>query len=360
MKILYITNGINGPGGLERVLSVKASYLADQLGYNVHIAGLNNGNETPFFPFSSRITFHSIKAGGHPLSYLRQYVKGIKELVKQTSPDIIAVCDDGLKGFFIPRLLPSGMPVIYERHVSRLIELNGKERAAGTMITKVKWSLMKRLAKDFDKFVVLTNGNTNEWPGLNNIAVIPNPLSFMPEVQPNTQSKKVICVGKISYQKGQDILLKAWEKVHESHKDWQLHLYGSPDDVFLKIEDGKLNIHHHLPVKDIETKYRESALYVLPSRFEGFGMVLIEAMATGLPCVAFDCNYGPSDIIKDQHEGMLVPVGNVMQLAEAINRLIESETLRVSMGHAAQKSVMRYTPERIMACWDELFKSLTR
>lgn len=356
MRILYITNGINGSGGLERVLSVKASFMADQLGYTVHLAGLNGGNENPFFSFSSRIRFHNINVGGSPLSYIKQYARGIKDLVKEVKPDIISVCDDGLKGFFVPRLLPKNFPIIYERHVSKLIELEGK--GGITLSTKLKWSLMERLAAKFKRFVVLTNGNTNEWSSLKNITVIGNPLSFIPNEPSILQAKRVICVGKISYQKGQDLLLKAWELVQQKHPDWELDLYGKRDDRFLTMESNRTGIHYHPPVKDIEQAYRKSSLYVLSSRYEGFGMVLIEAMAFGLPCIAFNCNYGPSDIIQDQHNGLLVPTEDVVQLASSINRLIENESLRNEMGKNARASIDRYTPEHIMLQWDQLFKSV--
>src|SRR5690606_20172459 len=124
MKLLYITNGITGPGGLERVLSVKASMLAQDFGYEVHILSLNERGREPFFAFSDRIIFHSVDVSGNPVTYFLGYKKGIQGIVSKTKPDIILVCDDGLKGFFLPRLLHANVPVIYERHVSKNIMLN--------------------------------------------------------------------------------------------------------------------------------------------------------------------------------------------------------------------------------------------
>ena len=97
-KILYITNGITGPGGLERVLSIKASYLADNFGYEVHIISLNEQNIPHFYKFSDKIIYHNIQTKGSYLTYLFSYLSGIKKIIKKINPDIISVCDDGLKG----------------------------------------------------------------------------------------------------------------------------------------------------------------------------------------------------------------------------------------------------------------------
>src|SRR5690606_19368974 len=297
MTLLYITYGINGPGGLERVLSIKASLLAEEYGYEVHILVINDAHLNPFYEFSPKIKFHSIKVGGNPINYFNSYKKGIQEKVDQIQPHIISVCDDGLKGFFLPRFIKTHAKWIYERHVSKLIEANDNHSFMKKLLIRFKWFLMEFLGKKFDRFIVLTEKNKNECKSLRNMQVIVNPLSFTSDSFSNLDNKKVICVGKISYQKGQDILIKAWESVYESHPDWELHLYGKENLDFLDTNNLKNNVHFFPPVKDIENKYLESSIYVMSSRFEGFGMVLIEAMEFGLPCVSFDCNYGPSDII---------------------------------------------------------------
>lgn len=358
MKLLYITNGINGSGGLERVLSVKASYLAEQYKYEVHILVLNESHLDPFYEFSPDIHFHSISVSGSPLSYFQAYKKGIQETVDKIQPDVISVCDDGLKGFLIPRIIKTSAKLIYERHVSKLIEANTEDSLLKTMAIKIKWALMEQLGKRYDKFVVLTDGNQKEWPSLRNMTVIPNPLSFMPEESAELNNKIVICVGKISYQKGQDLLVKAWEIVHQKHPDWQLHLYGKENLDFLDTKNLKHNIHFFPPEKNIQQKYLESSIYVMSSRFEGFGMVITEAMACGVPCVSFDCDYGPGDIIADGQDGFLVENGIINELAEKLIVLIEDENLRKEMGKKAKDNVKRYLPEHIVKEWDDLFKSL--
>jgi glycosyltransferase involved in cell wall biosynthesis len=357
-KLLYITNGINGSGGLERVLSIKASYFAEQLGYEVHILVLNKAHENRFYDFSSKIKYHSISVNGNPISYFVKYKRGVQDLVTLLKPDVISVCDDGLKAFFIPQFLKTNAKLIYERHVSKLIEMRDDFGFGKRMTIHLKWWMMEKLAKKYDRFVVLTAGNKNEWTSLRNMQVIANPLSFYPNRCSSLDQKVVICVGKISYQKGQDLLVKAWEKVHQTHPDWQLHLYGKENLSFLDTSNLSNNIKYFSPEKNIEQKYLESSIYVMSSRFEGFGMVLIEAMACGVPCVSFACDYGPSDIITNQKDGYVVPDKNVLELINQINTLIEESELRKQFGQAAKENVKRYAIVNIAQQWDELFKSL--
>lgn len=361
MKILYITNGITGSGGLERVLSVKTSVLAEDFGYEVYILSLNEIGKEPFFSFSDKILQHSIKVVGNPIRYFLGYKNGIQKKIDEIQPDVISVCDDGLKGFTLPKLIKTSAIWIYERHVSKLIEAKSDDHFRKRIITKCKWLLMEKLGENFSKFIVLTEGNKKEWKSLINLEVIPNPLSFFPEEISPLDQKKVLCVGKISYQKGQDLLLKAWDIVWQKHPDWKLEFYGKNDKQRFNSEDlNHKNIHHFPPEKNIQDKYLVASIYVMPSRFEGFGMVLIEAMACGLPCVSFDCHYGPADIIRNNEDGFLVENGNTDALAKQILMLVENNKLRVSMGIKAKENVARFAPEIIAKQWDELFKALKK
>ncbi|HCN11494.1 MAG TPA: glycosyltransferase family 4 protein [Chryseobacterium sp.] len=358
MKLLYITNGINGSGGLERVLSIKASYFAEQLGYEVHILVLNKAHENRFYDFSSKIKCHSISVNGNPISYFLKYKRGVQDLVTLLKPDVILVCDDGLKAFFIPQFLKTNAKLIYERHVSKLIEIRDDFAFGKRLSIQLKWWMMEKLAKKYDRFVVLTAGNKNEWTSLRNMQVIANPLSFYPNRCSSLDQKVVICVGKISYQKGQDLLVKVWEKVHQAHPDWQLHLYGKENLSFLDTSNLSNNIKYFSPEKNIEQKYLESSIYVMSSRFEGFGMVLIEAMSCGLPVISFDCPHGPADIIANGEDGLLVEDQNVDEFEEKLKRLLFDFDLRRKMGEEARKKALEYLPEHILKTWDNLFETM--
>ena len=363
MKLLYITNGINGSGGLERVLAVKASSLANNFSYEVHILTLNNGDINPFYEFSPAINYHDIKVGGNPINYILSYLKGIKNVLSTINPDVISVCDDGLKGMLFPMLFGKKIPVLYERHVSKQIEVRSEHLSVlDRLKSSIKFTLMNVGGRRFHKFVVLTKGNAKEW-NFKNLQVLPNPLPFYNDEQSDHSNKKVIVVGKQSYQKGYDRLLNIWKLVHKKHPDWQVNIYGKLEPALgleqLAKDAGLENVVRFLPpIKDIQSKYKEAAIYAMTSRFEGFGMVLIEAMAYGVPCISFDCPHGPADIINHETDGLLIENGNIEGFATALIRLIENKEERMQMGTLAKQQVQRFSALEIVKQWDTLFKSM--
>jgi glycosyltransferase involved in cell wall biosynthesis len=221
---------------------------------------------------------------------------------------------------------------------------------------------MQKLGGKFNSFVVLTKGNLLEWNS-SNLEVIPNPLGFFTKSKSTSKRKRVIAVGTHSHNKGFDLLLIAWKRVIESFPDWELFIFGKydRDETFLKlaralqIEDS---VCFSSPVVSIEEEYLKSSILVFPSRSEGFGMVLIEAMSCGLPCVAFDCPHGPADIISNGVDGILVPAEDYQALATSLQSLMGDEKLRITMGNAARQNVVKYLPENVLPIWDELFKSI--
>ena len=364
MKLLYITNGIHGSGGLERVLAVKASYLAEHFNYEVVILTLNSDDKDLFYDFSSKIMFYDIKALGNPINYFLHYRKGIKRALKKIKPDVISVCDDGLKGMLFPVLFGKNIPVIYERHVSKQIENKTDNLSFKEILnSKIIFYFMNYGGKKFNKFVVLTKGNLKEWD-LNNLMVIANPLPFNTIEKSSLMNKKILAVGKQSFQKGYDRLLEIWEIVYRKHPDWKLEVYGKPkQSLGLEKKAEELGISNtvsfYLPIRNIEEKYKASSIYVMSSRFEGFGMVLIEAMSFGVPCISFDCPHGPAEIIKEEVDGFLIKNDNIEDFANKIIQLIENENQRKEMGLKARENIQHFYPEIIVKQWDALFKSLT-
>ena len=351
MKVLYVVNGIRGSGGLERVLLHKASYLCDAYGYAVRILVLNEAPGAPFYPVSPGVEVSHFHASGSAVAYLRAYRKGLRQAVVQFQPAVVSVCDDGLKGLLVPLLLTRTRPaLVYERHAS--LEL---------MRSPWQKAVMRPLARLYDRLVLLTQGNVKEW-GVPGAVVIPNPLPDFKTDTPPRRKPQILCVGSLSHNKGQDLLIEAWARIAARYPDWSVQVYGKGDAApLLALAAARgiaERIEFHAPVADIAARYRESSLFVLPSRSEGFGMVLLEAMSCGTPCISFDCPSGPGDILSDGKDGVLVPAEDVAALAAAIESLIDNPERREALGQQARITAHTYRIDRIAAHWDQLFTSL--
>ena len=211
--------------------------------------------------------------------------------------------------------------------------------------------------------VTLTHEDKEFWKSYaKRIEVIPNILTIMPKKVTDYSSKRIIAAGRYVHQKGFDLLLEAWHLINKDANDWHLYIFGNENrKPYQRIVDKYgMNDNTHLmgATKDISEEFSKSSIFVLSSRFEGFGLVLAEAMSCGLPCVSFDCPYGPRDIITDGEDGILVENGNIEALSKAIEQLIADENLRQSMGEKAIINVARFDSSNIMNRWEELFSSL--
>ena len=352
-KILYITNGITGSGGLERVVSLKASYFADNYNYDVHIVTLNEENKEKFYPLSDKITVHNINTTRNIISFYKTYISEIRCIIKTINPNAIFVADDGLKGVLFPLIFKPKCKVIYERHTTKAIHGNGLK---SRIISKI----MNFESSRFDYFVVLTDNNKKDWPQANNLQVIPNPLPFNCEtITPITQRNKIISVGSISYMKGHDVLINAWNLVCQKFPSLTLHIYGEKKDNYenlvnlIRKNDLSNSVYIHEPTSNIKEKYLESAICILPSRVEGFGMVLIEAMECGVPCIATKCE-GPMGIIENRENGFLIDINDSEELAKKLEEMLFNKQLMESMSLGCRVSAKRYHIDSIMKQWNKL------
>jgi glycosyltransferase involved in cell wall biosynthesis len=219
---------------------------------------------------------------------------------------------------------------------------------------------MYRNVSKLKALVLLTPEDAEDWKGMTKTYVIPNPLQEIPTRYSSLDNKQAIMVGRYNDAKGYDYLIPAWEIVHKRHPEWVLHVYGSGEyyqQVVDWVEERHLGdtVILHNPTNQIMEKYLESSICVLSSRYEGFSMVLAEAMSCGVPCVAFDCPHGPRHIIRHLEDGILVDYLNIQALADGICRLIEDESLRRQLGANARNNILRFSKDKIMKKWDNLF-----
>lgn len=362
MKLLYITQRANEEGGVQRVLSIKTDYLIEKWGYEIAIVTQNEGNKNLFFEYNKKISFYDIALKGNKAFNLFRYKKQLEKYIENFQPDCIIVCDFALKSFSIPLFLNTKIPIIFEAHGSRFNEYR-ESRFFGFLNT-LKYKYRNYCASKFSFFNALSEESLKEWT-LKNGIVIPNPLWFKTDVSSDLKSKKVIAVARHSYEKGIDRLLQIWKLVSGKHPDWTLEIYGKTDENIglqelaknLKIED---KVAFLKPVTNIQDKYKEAAIFVMTSRNEALPMVLIEAMACGLPCVAYDCPIGPRAIIENNQNGFLIEDGNKEAFAEKINLLIEDEKLRIHIGEKAKKCSKKYDLDVVMKQWKNLFELIVK
>ena len=377
LKIVYLTPALYMAGGVERVLTLKANYFAEHFGYDITII-LTEGKDNPlFYPLSSKIKVVNLDINYEELwtcSFLkkifvylkkqRRYKKLVKAELMRIRPDITISLLRREINFLND--IKDGSKKIGELHVNRANYRNfeaGDSNLIKNLFAKFWMHSLVTKLKKLDRFIVLTNEDRLAWSELTNVSVIPDPLSFVPHQFSTLTEKRVIAVGRYVYQKGFDLLLQSWSKVEKEYPEWQLVIFGDGDRApyvrlmkQLGIDTGRCHLNG--PTTNIQHEYANSSLFVFSSRFEGFGMVLVEAMACGLPVVSFACPCGPKDIVSDGNDGLLVKNGDVDALANAISHLVSDEQMRNSMSQTAQRNVKRYDINKIAERWKVVFKSL--
>ena len=375
LKIVYCTPALYLAGGVERVLTLKANYFAEHFGYDITII-LTDGKGKPFaYPLSDKIKVVHLDINFEELwtcSFLKKifvYLKKQRIFKRRLTEELMRIRPDITVSLLRREInfingIKDGSKKIGELHVNRANYRNFEANDTNVIKRIFERFWMKNLVshlKRLDRFVVLTHEDGASWSELPKVEVIPDPLSFSPQVQSSLSSKRIIAAGRYVYQKGFDLLLHAWASVEKRCPDWELVIFGAGDRTPYERLSSELLLQRcslNGPTADIEKEYLNSSLFAFSSRFEGFGMVLIEAMACGLPVVSFACPCGPKDIITDGIDGLLVENGNVSQLAEKIIYMIEHPEERARMGQKAKLKSEQYKIENLAQVWKRLFESL--
>lgn len=377
LSITYIVGALTAKGGVERILTDKMNALADTDRYAVSVVCVWQDETAPnAYPLSPKVRqvclASTIKQGQGrsfrkaPLAYIWRWLRNewqwkrrVDAVLSQLQTDILIAAAN-----YVPLAFYTFHgPTIIESHCN-LAELT-KTR---TWPSVAKW-LTRFASRRASAVVTLTYDDARQWPWATRLEVIPNFTPLETAGSCNYRSRRVVALGRICEQKGFDLLVDAWKEVAQRHPDWHLDIYGEGDQrnaLQRQIADGGLSqaVSLHPFTNDVASAYATAAFYVMSSRYEGFGIVIIEAMRCGLPCVSFDCPSGPSEIIADGCDGYLVPYQGlsreerVANLAKALCRMMESEHLLPVMGLAAQATSQRYTADCIIPMWERLFASL--
>ena len=373
MKILYCIAGTYNSGGMERVLANKANWLVNH-GYEVTIATTDQKGRRPFFSLDERIVCYDLEIGyeeNNGKSFLnkllrypyKQYKhrKRLAALIKQIKPDITIsmFCNDVS---IIPRIKDKSKKIL-EIHFSKFKRIQYGRKGIWRIADTYRSKLEERQVKQFDRFIVLTEEDKTYWGNLTNIEVIPNARTFDPEHVASLDTKKVVAIGRFTYQKGFERLIDAWDMICRQHPEWHLDIVGDGEN---RTQLQNLIDYYGIgdsitlcpPSNNIEGIYNNASIIALSSRYEGLPMILLEAQAYGLPIVAFDCKCGPSDVVTNGVDGYLVAEGDCHALSLKLSMVMENESLRQQMGREARKNSSRYSEENIMSKWNTLFQQL--
>ena len=371
MKILFTISSLVTRGGKERVLTNKANHMADKWNAEVIIVTTDQKNNPPVYPLSSKIkhidlgiNYEDYRKPGVIANFfsqahcVRTHKQKMKNLLRQERPDIVVTLF-GREMNWLGKI-NDGSKKILEYHFARHVL---KQSAQKHPLLWWKYWIKMRALNDYDLFAVLTEEDKKAWPPLSNIITMPNALTYYPAETASLDSRRVLAVGRLSPEKGFDRLLNIWSQVAPSFPDWRLSIIGDGPDKDTLVRQahtlGLFSSVEFLPsTPKIQEEYLKSSIFVMTSRYEGFPMVLLEAMAHGLPAVSYACKCGPAEIILDGKDGFLVLDGDERNFADRLSLLMCDTALRTRMGQAAHNDIARFSEDRIMTRWREIYERL--
>ena len=361
---------------MERVLLNKIAYLVKHTDWEILLITTDQKNRPSFYPLPEGVrwmdldinysddndkgTFQKIKG------YLRRkkiHRQKLTAILNKEKADVMVSLFPSESSFYPS--LKDGSKKVLELHFNKFFRLQYNRSGLMGLIDRLRTWQDERMVRKFDKFVVLSQEDEGYWGAMPNLCVIPNAALRMSDTYAEGDKKRVIAVGRLDYQKGFDRLIEAWRIVQQNkaYADWHLDIFGKGEwkEMLQARIDGcglQNSVKLNYPTKEIGKEYMDSSMLVMSSNYEGFPMVMIEAMACGLPAVSFDFKCGPKDIIRHGENGLLVKNGDIQGLAEAMMKLMEDEELRRRMSVEARKVTETYSEEVVMKQWLSLFEGL--
>jgi glycosyltransferase involved in cell wall biosynthesis len=359
MRITLVIPSIS-TGGAERVISIVANHWAGA-GREVTLVTFEDPSSDayPVDPRVRRASLGVAMPGGGPVStvrYMARVVRGLRREIRASRPDVVISFMDITNILALLAMRGMRVPLVVTEHTDpREHRLSGFLRRARTLLYPRATAL-----------VVLTEAVRGWAQGRlhGSVHTIPNPI-----LPPDTAraaslvvpapGRTVAGMGRLSYEKGFDQLIRAMAACAPRHPDWSLLILGEgAERANLERLAAELGIADRvfLPgwVRDPTAVLRGAALFVVPSRYEGFNCALAEAMSCGLAAVSMDCPSGPGEIIRQGVDGILVPPGDVDALAAAMDRLMSDEAERGRLGTRGLEVLDRFGVEPVMDRWERL------
>lgn len=380
MKIAYVYSSFATTGGTERMIMEKVNYFAERIGYDVTIITCfqSKTEQNSFYtsgkvkqinleiPFFSQYKYKYPKRFWVKWRINRQLEKIISQTVNQVDPDIL-IGASRFRANFISSIKCRAIKII-ECHVVRYntpFEAAFNRPFPIRVFMKIyKFFYLRAIERNADVIVTLTEKDRLLWKRAKRTEVITN-FSTMPVSQySDCSSKRVVAIGRLVWEKGFGRLIEIWKIVSSRHTDWHLEIFGEGDmydtiKTLINIYKAR-NVTIHGFTSNISNVYATSSICVVTSYYEGFSLVLLEAIKHGVPCVAFDCPFGPRSIINDAHCGFLVENDDIRIFSDRLCRLIEDFELRKRFSKECIERAKQFDVERIMNQWKILFEDLCK
>lgn len=358
-NICFLNGDMSRSGGTERVTAIIANELSKIDEFNVHILSTSNSSNTSFFELNEGVSHNRILADEN-INFKKQYVnvvKGIRKYIKVNDIDVLIDVDVICDLFSIPATRFTKTKLISWEHF-HFYENNGSRLRSIARKLSEKYSDYIITLTEKDKSNYIENLNVS-----NKIECIYNPITKVNEDSCDIYAKQILSVGRLTYQKGFDMLCEVANKVLNDNPDWKWVILGEGEDRALiesKIKEykleGRLIIEGN--VSNVDDYYKSSSLFVMTSRFEGLPMTLLEAKSYGLPIVSFDCLTGPSDIVTDDKNGYLVELGDINKMYKQINGLINNEKLLNTFKDNSKIDIGKFELKSVLYKWIELLKEV--
>lgn len=345
-----------GAGGAERVIALLARHWVDR-GHRLSIITFDREEDPIYHDLPPEVELHRLgaKVGigyrGNAKKVLR-----LRETLGQIEPDMLV-------SFLTKNNLLAAIACLGRSTPLVCSERNNPERQGASKV----WNLLLKIGYRRANFIVCqTNAVKRVFPRAvrNRLVVIYNPIRGFERAADADTSKRLCAVGRLTPQKGFPDLIDAFARIADRHPDWSLTIWGNGEiRARLEKQVESLGLTDRISLPGTTRRpgqwARDASIFVQASHYEGFGNALAEALASGMPAVATNCDFGPSDMIESGHDGLLVGVGDVPALAEAMSRMISDPALRASCSAAARVSAQRFEPATILSSWDDLLTAAT-
>ncbi|MBF2017207.1 MAG: glycosyltransferase family 4 protein [Rivularia sp. T60_A2020_040] len=368
MRLTFVISSLTG-GGAERALVLLAEGFLKK-GHDISVITLY-GEDKDFYTLPSKVKrlplniandsptfFHAIKNNYSRIAILRK-------TISSEQPDIVISFIKETNILTLLALTNVGIPVIISEQNNPRLDANSGIWDKLRIFTYARANKIVSCSKGVDDYF--------DWIPRSKRAVIYNPLTPIADDNNNTtlwekadsEKKLLVAMGRLTYQKGFDILLLAFNKIAHKYPQWQLMILGE-GELRQQLENlrDKLGLSHQVTfpgrIKNPFPFLKKSEIFVLSSRYEGFGNVIIEAMACGLPVISTDCPNGPREIINHNLNGILVPTEDVSALASAIEHLITNPEEAAKLAEKAQQTLGRFRLEQILENWQVLINETAK